>query len=29
MICDSSKLKYLDVLLKKLKAENHRVLIFC
>jgi len=29
MIADSSKLKYLDKLLKKLKAENHRVLIFC
>lgn len=29
MINDSSKLKYLDQLLKKLKAEGHRVLIFC
>lgn len=29
MVNDSSKLKYLDYLLKKLKSEGHRVLIFC
>nr|QBK46516.1 helicase SRCAP isoform X1 [Philasterides dicentrarchi] len=29
LVADSSKLKYLDTLLQKLKREGHRVLIFC